>query len=550
MPRKSIGPFLIEEKIGAGGMGVVYLATYEKTGEKVALKVLAPDIAEDANLLARFEREMEILKKLRHENIVRYFGGGTSKKQPYYAMERVVGGSLEDQQKKKKQFSWEDTVEYGIQICDALQYAHANGVIHRDLKPANLLLEKNGVLKLTDFGIARDTRRTALTAAGKTVGTFDYMAPEQISGKHPISHKTDLYALGCVLFEFLTGQTPFHSENPPETLFKHLDATPPTVRDLVLECPIWLEKLITKLLAKEPKDRPYDALATKVELENVIKKVTERASVTNIRTKKTRGGGQTVAGSIRKRKKKKRVEASEPFWEKSWFLIVALLLVLGFAGWSLMPLSESQLLAKATTYIEKETRESRLYAKEKYLVPLLERFPDGEHLDEVKSLIAYIDMLEEEVRISRRDKMGREPKSEAERLYREALRIEEFGDGVTAKEKYDALVVLMKEKPQFLPVVNLARRQSKELDSEDAGQFNRVQFLNSTLVEADKLYHSGKTKAARKKWNAILTHYSNNKEFKPQVDQATARLGNNFETSIEQQSKEEIKKKETEEKKE
>lgn len=527
-----MGPFTIEHELGKGGMGVVYLATYNKNNQKVALKVLAPDIAADEHLSARFLREMEILKKLKHPNIVKYFGGGVSQKQPYYAMEQVAGGSLEEKLQRKKKFSWEDTVKYGIQVCEALEYAHANGVIHRDLKPANLLVEKRGKLKLTDFGIARDTKRTALTAAGKTVGTFDYMAPEQISGKYPISHKTDLYALGCVLFEMMTGQTPFHSENAPETLFKHMDATPPTIRELVMECPVWLEKLVSKLLEKEPDDRPYDALAVKVSLEEVIKKVRERASVANFTAKDRKlTDGSTVPGTKKKRKKKKK-KSQDPVWEQGWFLGVLLAGVVGIAIWFMLPLSEAQLYARAVALMDENTRLSKLNAKEKYLEPLIERFPEGEYAGKAQEYLDDMAMADAERKIETRIKQGREPKSEAERLYRDAYKFEEFGDNVTAKTRYQALVDLMKDSTEEKPVVNLARRQILKLNLDDEDQTDRAVWLIEMLVEADKLYGSGKVPQARQKWEAIIALYGNNLEFKPQIDQARARLAGDFTKSI------------------
>src|SRR5690606_16411398 len=143
-------------------------------------------------------------------------------------MQLVKGGSLERLLKKKGPLDWELAADYAIQIAQALEHAHAAGIVHRDLKPANLLVTGEG-LKLTDFGIARDTQSTALTAAGKTLGTMAYMAPEQISGKSPVGPKTDLYALGCVLFEMLTGRTVFQADTQPEMLFKHLDEEPPSV---------------------------------------------------------------------------------------------------------------------------------------------------------------------------------------------------------------------------------------------------------------------------------------------------------------------------------
>ena len=199
MTKRRIGPFEIEKQLGVGGMGIVYLATFVKTGQQVALKVLSPAMWVDERVLSRFEREMEILKRLRHKNIVRYYWGGRLNNQHLYAMEIMDGGSLDEVLRRKGRLSWEQTVDAARQICRGLEHAHNAGVVHRDLKPANLFLTKKGILKLGDFGIARDTTATALTAAGSTVGTYAYMAPEQITGLSPVTRKTDLYSLGCVL---------------------------------------------------------------------------------------------------------------------------------------------------------------------------------------------------------------------------------------------------------------------------------------------------------------------------------------------------------------
>ena len=236
--KRTMGPFEIGERLGVGGMGVVYHATYTENGREVALKVLSPALSGNAQVAARFEREMAILKRLRHPNIVQYFGGGRSGGQQFFAMEYVPGGSVERLIKKKGKLQWEEALPILRQVAQALEYAHANGVIHRDLKPANLFFTGNGDrVKLGDFGIARDGDATALTAAGKTVGTYAYMAPEQIAGKPPISRRTDLYALGCVGFELLTGRPPFIAETPAGMLFGHLNTEPPSVREYSIRLP-------------------------------------------------------------------------------------------------------------------------------------------------------------------------------------------------------------------------------------------------------------------------------------------------------------------------
>ncbi|SFJ08646.1 protein kinase domain-containing protein [Planctomicrobium piriforme] len=254
-----IWPFEILEQIGEGGMGVVYRARYVVNGRQVALKMVPTDVA-DKTALARFERELEVLKTLRHPNIVRCFGGVCEDKRRFYAMELLEGGSLEDQLQAKGKLAWEQVIYYGLQMCAALECSHEKGVVHRDVKPSNFLLTPSGQLKLSDFGLASVMAARKITAAGKTAGTFLYMAPEQIRGQD-VTPRTDLYALGCVLFELVTGEVPFIGETPGATLHLHCYAPPPRPTEKALDCPVLLERTILKLLEKDPAQR-YESAAT------------------------------------------------------------------------------------------------------------------------------------------------------------------------------------------------------------------------------------------------------------------------------------------------
>lgn len=256
--KRWIWPFELTDKLGEGGMGVVYRGRYVKNDKQVAVKLLPPDVADEV-VLARFERELEILKKLRHPNIVYCFGGVAEGEQRFYAMELVEGGTLDQEIRRRGSLPWELVVEYTLQMCSALTYAHDRGVIHRDIKPGNFLIGDNGILKLSDFGLACIIAGTKLTMAGRTTGTVRYMAPEQIRGKPPASLHTDLYALGCVMYEMLTGQTPFDGSTQAEILNKQLKELPDPVSTLARDCPAWLDALVLQLLEKQPEHRPQSA---------------------------------------------------------------------------------------------------------------------------------------------------------------------------------------------------------------------------------------------------------------------------------------------------
>ncbi len=286
-----IWPFELLEKIGAGGMGVVYRARFVKNDKIVAVKLLPPDVT-DKVVLARFQRELDVLKDLRHPHIVHCFGGLCEDKQQFYAMECIEGGTLDALIRKRGKLPWKLVVEYGLQMCSALACAHDRGVIHRDVKPGNFLITDEGPLKLSDFGLVSVLAARNLTATDRTLGTIRYMAPEQISGE-ALGPQTDLYALGCTLFEMLVGYAPFRGETPAATLRMHLAEEPARVSSLIEDCPDDLDALVAELLSKEPANRPESA-------EVVARRLREMTPMVSVKPHRREGGASnqpTVARS-------------------------------------------------------------------------------------------------------------------------------------------------------------------------------------------------------------------------------------------------------------
>jgi serine/threonine-protein kinase len=269
MRNRWIWPFELEEKIGEGGMGAVYRARYVKDDRRVAVKLIPENLCSNPTTIARFSRELELLKTLQHPNIVRCFGGVCGDKQNFYAMELVEGGSLSQLLEKRGRLHWKEVVEYAQQMCAALAHAHKLKIIHRDVKPSNFLLTRQGQIQLCDFGVALVANESKLTTDGKTVGSVAYMAPEQITGK-PVSGQTDLYSLGCVMFKMLTGEAPYGGKTLVETMQRHVTSDVPRIASSIPDSPALLDKLVAELLEKDPANRPPSAQAVSQRLVEII----------------------------------------------------------------------------------------------------------------------------------------------------------------------------------------------------------------------------------------------------------------------------------------
>jgi eukaryotic-like serine/threonine-protein kinase len=253
--------FRLKAPIGVGAAGTVYRADSDDVAGPVAVKVLHPHVADDAEMLERFQREIVVMERLNHPNIVRHYGGGMMGGQYFFAMELLDYGTLKDRIRREGRLPWRDAAKYVEQIAGALQHAHNHGIIHRDLKPSNLFFAADGRLVLGDFGVARDLDEPEAADGGATVGTYAYMAPEQIDPDGKITGQSDLYALGCVAYEMLTGKPPFAGENFAQIWDQQLHAKPQGLRDSGVDCPEWLDALVMQMLEKEPYKRPFNARA-------------------------------------------------------------------------------------------------------------------------------------------------------------------------------------------------------------------------------------------------------------------------------------------------
>ncbi len=268
-----LGPYRIERVLGRGGMGVVYLAEQRDLGRKVALKLLAPDFADDEALRARFLRESHLAASIDHANIIPIYEAGEADGTYYLAMRYVEGTDLDDRLKAGP-LDPDLTVALLAQVAGALDAAHAQGLVHRDVKPANLLLADEGGevphVYLTDFGLTKKrASQSGLTRAGSTLGTLEYMAPEQVEGRE-VDAPADEYALACVAFQCLTGRVPFVRDSDVAVAMAHLHDPPPSAVALQSELPAGVDVVLARGMAKDREARYETCAALMADLRRAL----------------------------------------------------------------------------------------------------------------------------------------------------------------------------------------------------------------------------------------------------------------------------------------
>ena len=274
------GRYRVEETLGHGGMATVYLAYDEKLRRRVAVKVLAGNLAEENNVRRRFLREARLAARLSHPNVVQVYDAGETEAHLFIVMEYVPGASLAGRGK----ISPEEAVQLVLQACAGLQHAHEAGLVHRDVKPANLLLREDGVLKIADFGIARAADATHLTQQGTVLGTAAYLAPEQAAGEE-VTTAADIYSLGAVLYELLTGRPPYEFESLAELAAKQAGGVITPVRDLEPAVPEGIEAVVMRCLARDPRFRHSSAADVADELAGATELPTEPLLATAVTEK-------------------------------------------------------------------------------------------------------------------------------------------------------------------------------------------------------------------------------------------------------------------------
>lgn len=551
-----LGSWILDKELGRGGMGYVYLAHRAEVSDQksrggsswnselAAIKVLVAELAVDPGFLARFQREIEILRQLDHPNIVRFRESGQQDGRSYLVMEYVPGPSYETLLTRSGRVPWTEVLDLAWQIAPALKHAHDRGVIHRDLKPSNLLrVERRAesvsnekptvpdvtgsprpevLVKLTDFGIASLFASPHLTVTGGIVGTAEYLSPEQAAGK-PVTRRSDLYSLGVVLYTLLTGRTPFQGE-PLDLLHKHRFAQFDRPARLVPEIPHELDVIVCELLEKDPSKRPGDSMVLFRRLDSLKRKLAYQATHGDVKTVEYVAGqmvtrprdnveGPATLMSRLVRQELERERTGGPvrqFLNRPWVLAFLLILTLGVIAWAFWPMSAETMYQRGAALMRSQDPADWETAWDNYLGPLLAKHPDTPHRAEVEEFRDRYE-VSKAAREANRAARRAGPMSETQWFYQEGLRRRQQGDLAEARRIWTALVRAFQNVPSEEPWVRLAEQ---ELDKADDTSSRDRQWdpVRQALRRARELREKGHKQEAEAIVNNLNELYHGDKQ--------------------------------------
>jgi serine/threonine-protein kinase len=506
-----LGKWVIFQELGRGGMGRVYLAQEEMTGRQAAIKILAAELAQEVGFLQRFQREIDALRKLTHPNIVRFYEAGFENDRYYYAMEYIEGLNLDQILHEQNRMLWKDVLNIAVQVTAALKHVHDHGIIHRDIKPSNLILDAEGKIKLTDFGIAKVFASTHLTATGGIVGTAEYLSPEQAAGK-VVGKRSDLYCLGCVLYRLVTGRTPFAGNSYVELLHKHRYAQFDRPRKFIPELPIEIDEVICQLLEKDPDKRQRDAVVLLKQLEGVQRKLENQLSLTSADnreapTKVENRTGTPIRGlPLSNPPTEPPAKSSGGFFNHPIVLVAILLFCVGFLVWKLWPPSQEELFRNGAELMQSGRLADMDRAWSEYLGPLESRFPDHPY----RAQLAEFRGKWEDAKSPH--------SSEAKRFYQQGELLQKQGNPAAAQKIWTSLIDAFGEVDAEKQWVAKARTALAELDR--AGdRKDRWLSVREAIERSRELRAKGRADEAERILVAIEELYRNDPSAREILDE-------------------------------
>lgn len=544
-----LGEYLIGKKIGAGGMGSVYLATNIHTDQQVAIKILPGALAREPGFVERFHREIEALKKMHNPYVIEFYDSGVDNEIYYYVMEYVDGETLTKRLRREKRIDWPTVITISIQICSALKAAHDAGIIHRDLKPSNLMLKEDGSVKLADFGVAQLFATEKLTITGGIIGTAEYMSPEQAEGKR-VSKQSDLYSLGAVMYVMLTGRPPFSGKTMLAIIQKQKYGQFDRPGRYVDDLPSWLEEIVCQLLEKDPQKRFPDAYVLSRRLQDVLNKYemstseetyalsgTNADSLNPTVVQSEPSGPAAGTGTLMQGLMRAQLESEgtgsrlSQLFDNTYFLlgILTVLIAGGYYWFQERELSPEDMFTQAELILQQPENPEWYTARDKYLLPLLETHPKAweDRVEEkLKIIKSYEIRSKAGITAKRRSRIG--PQNEPQRFIILAQHYLETGNYTEAEAILSALVDVLNGNTDQKEMRDLALQMLKKSQEDSRNNAERYIMLTQSMANADALVKKKKFEEAANAWKALIVLYEKDPDKVTQdlIDRAKENLVN------------------------
>ncbi|QDS96839.1 serine/threonine-protein kinase [Adhaeretor mobilis] len=542
--RSRIGPFALEAPLGgelAGGADSnVLRGVHLELKRSMAVKLIDPAVVKDTLGGNSFMEDVRRLQKLEHPRLVRLLGGAIDGGQPYLALELVEGESLAELLERRGKLAWEPAVEIAQAIGEGLVYLHSKQVVHRRLTPAHVLLpteaSEEGEIGLRITGLdATWADRDEVLGLRSPMSKAHYLSPEQFRGrKSKDLPACDLFSLGVILYRCLTGVFPWPADTPEELIEARRIAPAARVSATVLDAPVWLDALVKNLLAVKRSERFATAEEAHRAIVNARRKVAAGVGAAAHGWSGKQGGLSVDddSGELKRiRRKKTRKKDDSPFYERAWFLALCLTGLIGVGTWTMMPDSEAALFAKAQPLMASDDPSDWEQADSLYLDELRERFPQSEEApSEYTEQLVEFDLRLEMFRAMRKvENPGlsrRSKQSEAQRRFADALRYEEFGDRLSAWQKFEAVSKLFSKSEELedRAFAKLAEEHARAIAADRDSQSDLTTLIEGKIAEAARLIDEGKRLEARRLLSGIESLYGENREQVALVELARERL--------------------------
>jgi hypothetical protein len=500
----------------------------------IAVKLFTVPFGGTQESRAEFAAEWEFLKSLQHPAIVRCYGGGFEDGDAYLAHELIAGETLAAQLARLTKLSWEGVLDLAEPLADALEYLHRHHIVHGAICPDKIMIAGLSPV-LIDVRVNR-LSSPYRTARPLTAGQLAMRAPELVDNPRELTPQTDLYALGATLYLALTGQPPIDGSSLEEVKGNLQFQTPLAPAKIVLDCPVWLDKLILQMLDKNPAARPPSATAVKLALAEVRRRSMSRATVAEhasagfsalkVTNQQDRDEARSLLGrELVDLEAAEKTPVDGTLWhDQAWVLLGIMVLMMAALAYVAWPASEDSLRRKAETLIAQETRSALTDAKLHPLRELLVRFPQGQHAAWAREQIDRIDVMLFLHQLSVKIKNNLVINNQGEMLHKQAQQYVAIGDISKALDKYRSMITVLSGDPEYIVAVNAAHYQIKVLEKSAVGASEASRIVQRRLDEAEQLLAENRIVEARKIWYSLVELYGGNSDLDPLIARAQSRL--------------------------